>query len=130
VRTRLTSGANASAGQDGLTSRAQEQRRGGGGRERGGWIQIGGLGLDPLGLALNCLISDERPGSNGPRRAWARWRRSVPRREFAGDEKAGHDGALEARGLARTHSGRSGRLGHGHHSGAGAPEGAAHGEAS
>jgi hypothetical protein len=42
---------------------------------------------------------------------------------------AGHDGALEAWGLARACSGRSGGLSHGHHAGAGAPEGAAHGEA-
>jgi hypothetical protein len=91
-----------------LTSRARADRLagprgrdvGGGGRERGGWIQIGGLGLDPLELSLNRPISDERSGSNGQGRAWARWRRSVPRRELAGDEKAGHDGAVEARGLA------------------------------
>jgi hypothetical protein len=82
-----------SAGQGGLTSRAQRQRRGGGGEERDGWIQIGGLGLYPLGLALNYPISDERSGSNGQGRTWVRWRRSVPRREFAGDKKAGHGGA-------------------------------------
>jgi hypothetical protein len=74
-------------------------------------------------------ISDERPGSNGQGRTWARWRRSVPRREFAGDEKAGHGRALEARGLARARSGRSGGLGHGHHASAGEPESADHGKA-
>jgi hypothetical protein len=95
-RTRLTSRARALAGQGGLTSQAQRQRRGGGGEERDGWIQIGGLGLDPLGLDLNGPISDKRPGSNGQGRAWARWRRSDPRREFAGDKKAGHGGALVA----------------------------------
>jgi hypothetical protein len=52
-----------------------------------------------------------------------------PRREFAGDEKVGHDGALEARVLAWAQSGRSGGFRHGHHAGAGAPKGAAHGEA-
>jgi hypothetical protein len=81
------------------------------------------------GLSLNRLISDGRPRSNGQVLAWVRWCRSVPRREFTGDEKAGHGGALEARGLARAHLGRSGGLGHGHHASAGAPEGAAHGEA-
>jgi hypothetical protein len=72
-------------------------------------------GLDPLGLSLNCLISDDRPGSNGQGRAWARWRRSVPRRELVGDEEAGHGRALEARGLARASSGRSSEFGHGLH---------------
>jgi hypothetical protein len=42
---------------------------------------------------------------------------------------AGHGGAPEAWGLARARSGQSGGLGHGHHAGEGAPEGAAHGEA-
>jgi hypothetical protein len=73
---------------------------GGRGRERGDWIQIGGLGLDPLGLSLNRSIADERPGFNGQGWAWARWRRSVPLRELAGDEKVGHGGALEVQGLA------------------------------
>jgi hypothetical protein len=116
-------------GQGGPTSWAQRQRRGGGGRERGGWIQIGGLGLDPLGLNLNYPIWDERPGSNGQGRAWARWRCSVLRREFAGDEKAGHGGALEARGLAHARSGLFGGFSHGPHAGAGAPESADHGKA-
>jgi hypothetical protein len=58
--------------------------------------------------------------------AWARWRRSVPWREFAGDEQASHGGALEARGLAWAKSGRSGELGHGLHIGAGAPTSADH----
>jgi hypothetical protein len=53
----------------------------------------------------------------------------VPRRELTGDEGAGHSRAPEAWGLARARSGWSGRLGHGHHAGAGAPEGAARGEA-
>jgi hypothetical protein len=66
------------------------------GEERVGWIQIGGLGLDPLGLSLNRPISDERSGSNDQGRAWARWRRLVPRRELIGDKKAGHGRAPEA----------------------------------
>jgi hypothetical protein len=53
----------------------------------------------------------------------------VPRREFTGDEKAGHGGALKARGLAWAQSWRSGRLGHGLHTDAGAPESADHGGA-
>jgi hypothetical protein len=53
----------------------------------------------------------------------------VPWRELARDEGAGHDGALEAWGLAPARSGRSGGLDHGYHAGAGAPEGAAHDEA-
>jgi hypothetical protein len=53
----------------------------------------------------------------------------VLRREVAEDKGTGHGGAPEAWGLARARSGWSGRLGHGHHTGAGAPEGAAHGEA-
>jgi hypothetical protein len=85
--------------------------------------------LDPLGLALNCPISDKRPGSNGQGWAWVRRRRSVPRREFAGDEKAGHSWAPGAWGLAWAQSGRSGGFRQGPHAGAGAPEGAAHGEA-
>jgi hypothetical protein len=92
-------------GQGGLTSRAQRQRRGGGGEESDGWIQIGGLGLDLLELALNCPISDERPGSNGQGRTWAWWRRSVPRRELARDEGASHGGAPGALGLAWAQSG-------------------------
>jgi hypothetical protein len=47
-------------------------------------------------------------------------------REFTGDEKAGHDGALVARGLAQARSGLSGGFGHGLHAGAGAPESADH----
>jgi hypothetical protein len=129
ARTRLTSGAKASASQEGLTSWAQRQRRGGGGRERGGWIQIRGLGLDLLGLSLNHPISDELSRSNGQGRSWARWRRSVPRRELAGDEGAGHAGALEARGLAWAQSGWSSELSHGLHAGAEAPESVDHGEA-
>jgi hypothetical protein len=58
-----------------------------------------------------------------------RWRRSVPRRGLTGDEEAGHGGAPDAWGLAWVRSGRSGGLGHGLHAGAGAPEGADHGEA-
>jgi hypothetical protein len=69
------------------------------------------------------------PRSNGQGWTQARWRRSVPQRELAGDKEAGHGGAPEAWGLVRARSGRSGRLGHGHHAGAGAQEGAAHGEA-
>jgi hypothetical protein len=42
---------------------------------------------------------------------------------------AGHGGAPKAWGMARACSGRSDRLNHGHHAGAGAPEGTAHGEA-
>jgi hypothetical protein len=122
----MTSGVRASAGQGGPTSWAQRQRRGGGGRARGDWIQIGGLGLDLLELSLNCLISDERSGCNGQGQTWAWWRCSVPRREFTRDEKAGHSGALEARGLAWAQSGRSGGLGHGLHTGAGALESADH----
>jgi hypothetical protein len=57
------------------------------------------------------------------------WRRSVPRREFVGDEKAGHDGALEARGLAQARSGLSGGFSHSPHAGAGAPESTDHGKA-
>jgi hypothetical protein len=83
-----------------MTSRAQRQRCGGGGREGGGQIPIEGLGLDLLRLSPNHPISDGRLRSNGQGLAWARWRRSVPRREFAGDEGAGHDGALGAWGLA------------------------------
>jgi hypothetical protein len=84
---------------------------------------------DPLGLSLNCPISDERSGSNGQGWAWARWRRSVPRRELARYEKADHDGALEAWGLAWARSGRSDGLDHDLHAGAGAPEGEDHSEA-
>jgi hypothetical protein len=58
-----------------------------------------------------------------------RWRRSVPRRELAGDEQTGHGGAPGAWGLAKAHIGGSGGLTRGHHADAGAPEGAAHGEA-
>jgi hypothetical protein len=58
-----------------------------------------------------------------------RWRRSVTRRELAGDEETGHGGAPKAWGLAWAQSGQSGGLGHGPHAGAGAPEGADHGEA-
>jgi hypothetical protein len=129
ARTRLTSGVRASVGQDRPTSWAQRQRHGGRGRERGGWIQIEGLGLDPLGLSLNHPILDGRPRSNGQGLTWARWRRSVPWREFAGDEGAGHGGAPKARGLAQARSGRSGGLSHGLRAGAGAPEGADHGKA-
>jgi hypothetical protein len=85
--------------------------------------------LDPLRLSLNRPISDERSGSNGQGWTWARWRRSVPQREFAGDEKAGHGGALEAQGLSQARSGLSGGLGHGPHAGVGAPESADHGKA-
>jgi hypothetical protein len=53
----------------------------------------------------------------------------VSRRELTGDEKAGHGGALEAWGLAQARSGLSGGLGHGPHTGAGAPESADHGKA-
>jgi hypothetical protein len=35
------------------------------GERRDGWIWIGRLRLDPLGLALHCSISGERPRSNG-----------------------------------------------------------------
>jgi hypothetical protein len=35
------------------------------GERRDGWIWIGRLRLDPLGLALHCPISSERPRSNG-----------------------------------------------------------------
>jgi hypothetical protein len=92
-------------------------------------VTIGELRPDPLWLNPNHPISDGRPRSNGWGRTQARWRRSVLRRELAGDEGTGHGGALEAWGLARARSGRSGGLGHGHHTGAGAPEGAAHDEA-
>jgi hypothetical protein len=34
-------------------------------------------------------------------RTWARWRHSVPWRELARDEEAGHGGAPEAWGLAQ-----------------------------
>jgi hypothetical protein len=34
-------------------------------------------------------------------RTWARWRRSVPRRELAGDEEAGHGRTPEAWGWFR-----------------------------
>jgi hypothetical protein len=98
-------------------------------RERGGWIWIGGLRSDSLWLSLNRPISDRRPISNGQGRTQARWRRLVPWQELAGDEEAGHGGAPEAWGLVRACSGWSDGLGHGHHAGAGAPEGAAHGEA-
>jgi hypothetical protein len=56
-------------------------------------------------------------------------RRSVPRRELAGDEEAVHGGAPEVWGLAQVQSGRSGGLGHGPHAGAEAPEATDHGEA-
>jgi hypothetical protein len=101
ARARLTSWARMSVGQGRLTSRAQRQRRGGGGRERGGQIQIGGLGLDLLGSSLNHPISDGQPRSNGQGLTWARWRRSVLRREFAGDKEAGHGGAERGRVGAR-----------------------------
>jgi hypothetical protein len=58
-----------------------------------------------------------------------RWRRSVPRRGLAGDEGTGHSGAPEALEIARVRSGRFGGLNRGHHTGAKAPEGAAHSEA-
>jgi hypothetical protein len=58
-----------------------------------------------------------------------RWHHSVPRRGLAGDEGTGHDEAPEAWEIARVCSGWSGRLGHGHHASAGAPEDADHGEA-
>jgi hypothetical protein len=80
-------------------------------------------------VTLNRPISDGRPRYNGWGQTQARWRRSVPWRELDGDEGAGHGGAPEAWGLAWARSGRSGRLGHGHHADTGAPEGAAHGEA-
>jgi hypothetical protein len=99
------------------------------GRERGGWIWIEGLQSYPLWLSLNCPISDGRPRSNGHGRTQARWRRSVPWRELAGDEEAGHGGALEAWGLVWACSGRSGGLSHGYHASAEAPEGTAHDEA-
>jgi hypothetical protein len=80
-------------------------------------------------LSLNRPISDGRPRSNGQGWAWARWRRSVPRRGLAGDKEAGHGGAPEAWGLAWARSGRSGGLSHGLHASVGAPEGPDHGEA-
>jgi hypothetical protein len=98
-------------------------------RERDGWIQIGGLGLDPLGLSLNRPIPNGRPRSNGQRWTWARWRRLVPRREFAGDEGAGHGEAPGAWGLVWAQSGQSGGFSHGLRAGAGAPESADHGGA-
>jgi hypothetical protein len=71
------------------------------GERRDGWIWIGWLRLDPLGLDLHCPISGERPRSNGGGgRLWARWRRSVPRRKLTGDEQTGHGEAPEAWGLA------------------------------
>jgi hypothetical protein len=54
-------------------------------------------------------------------RAWARWL------ELAGDEGAGHGGALGVWGLAWARSGWSGGLSHGLHASAGAPESADHG---
>jgi hypothetical protein len=69
------------------------------GKREGGQISIEGLGLDLLGLRLNHPISDGWSRSNGQGLTWVRWRRSVPRRGFAGDEQTGHGGALEARGL-------------------------------
>jgi hypothetical protein len=54
-------------------------------------------------------------------------RRSVLRREFAGDEQVGHGGAPGTWGLAWAQSGRSSGLGLGRHAGAGDPEGADHG---
>jgi hypothetical protein len=98
------------------------------GRERGGWIWIGGLRSDPLWLSLNRSILDGHPRSNGHGRTQARWRRSVLRRKLAGDE-AGHGGAPEAWGLVWVRSGRSGGLSHGYHAGAKAPEGVADCEA-
>jgi hypothetical protein len=98
------------------------------GGERGGWIWIEGLRSDLLWLSLNRPISEVRPRSNGHGRTQARWRRSVLRRELAGD-KAGHGGAPEAWGLVWARSGQSGGLSHGYHAGAEAPEGATHGEA-
>jgi hypothetical protein len=56
-----------------------------------------------------------------------RWRRSVRWREFTEDEQAGHDGTLEARGLAWAQLGRSGEPVHGLHTGTGAPASADHG---
>jgi hypothetical protein len=87
------------------------------------------LGLDPLGLSLNRPISDGHSRSNGQRRTWARWRRSVPRRELVGNEEAGHGGAPGAWGLAWTRSGQSGGFSHGLHASARAPEGVDHGGA-
>jgi hypothetical protein len=55
-----------------------------------------------------------------------RWRCSVLRREFAGDEQAGHGGAPGAWGLAWAQSERSGGLGHGLHAGTVALEGTDH----
>jgi hypothetical protein len=63
------------------------------GRGESGRIQIKGLRSDPLELSLNRPILGGRPRSNGRGRTWARWRHSVPRREFAGNEQAGHGGA-------------------------------------
>ena len=63
---------------------------------RDGWIWFGRLRLDPLVLALHYPISGERSRSNGRGWSWVRWRRSVPRQEFAGDEQTGHGGALVA----------------------------------
>jgi hypothetical protein len=59
-------------------------------------------------------------------RSWVRWRRSASRRGLAGDEGDGHSGALGAWGKTRARSGRHGKLDCGHHTGAGAPEGAEH----
>jgi hypothetical protein len=99
------------------------------GREEGGWIWIRGLRSDPLWLNLNRPISDGLPRSNDWGRTQARCHRSVPRRELAVDEGAGHGGAPEAWGLARARSGRSSGLCHVDHAGAGAPEGASHSKA-
>jgi hypothetical protein len=52
--------------------------------------------------------------SNGWGRTQARWRRSVPRRELAGDKGTGHGGAPEAWGIVRACSGCFGGLDHGH----------------
>jgi hypothetical protein len=49
-----------------------------------------------------------------------------PAAEFTGDKQTGHGGALETQELAWVQSGRSGELGHGLHTGAGAPASADH----
>jgi hypothetical protein len=56
-----------------------------------------------------------------------RWRRSTPRRGFAGDEEDDHDRGLGDSGKARARLGRHGRLNRGHNAGTGAPEGSEHG---